>query len=137
MSESFTHQLRVRYAECDAQGIVFNGNWFLYFDTVMTEYWRELIGGYNYLPENFGIETVVAETGARFRGAGRFDDLLDFEVKVPRVGSSSLRVEFDVSKDENLLVEGFIEYVFVDAQTLAPMPIPDMVRGRLPADEAA
>ena len=59
MTDTFTHQLRVRYAECDAQGIVFNGNWFLYFDTVMTEYWRELIGGYNHLPEQFGVETVV------------------------------------------------------------------------------
>lgn len=136
-SEQFTHQLRVRYAECDAQGIVFNGNWFLYFDTVMTEYWRELIGGYNHLPEQFSVETVVAETGARFRGAGRFDDLLDFAVRVPRIGNSSLRVEFDVSKDETLLVEGFIEYVFVDAKSLAPMPIPDMVRGQLPSPEVA
>jgi acyl-CoA thioester hydrolase len=137
MDGTFTHQLRVRYAECDAQGIVFNGNWFLYFDTVMTEYWRELIGGYNHLPDQFGVETVVAETGARFRGAGRFDDLLDFSVRLPRVGNSSLRVEFDVSMDENLLVEGFIEYVFVDAKTLAPMPIPDMVRGQLPAPDTA
>lgn len=137
MSAPFNHQLRVRYAECDAQGIVFNGNWFLYFDTVMTEYWRELIGGYKHLPEQFGVETVVAETGARFRGAGRFDDLLDFEISVPRIGTSSMRVEFDVSKDENLLVEGFIEYVFVDAKTLAPQPIPDMVRGQLPSPEPA
>ena len=137
MSETFSHQLRVRYAECDAQGIVFNGNWFLYFDTVMTEYWRELIGGYNHLPEAFNVETVVAETGARFRGAGRFDDLLDFEVKVPRIGNSSMRVEFDVSKEGNLLVEGFIEYVFVDAKTLGPVPIPDIVRGQLPGPEPA
>ena len=137
MTGTFTHQLRVRYAECDAQGIVFNGNWFLYFDTVMTEYWRELIGGYNHLPDQFGVETVVAETGARFRGAGRFDDMLEFEIKVPRIGNSSMRVEFDVSKADEPLVEGFIEYVFVDAKTLGPVPIPDMVRGQLPAQPAA
>jgi acyl-CoA thioester hydrolase len=137
VTDAFTHQLRVRYAECDAQGIVFNGNWFLYFDTVMTEYWRELIGGYNHLPEQFGVETVVAETGARFRGAGRFDDLLDFEVKLARIGNSSMRVEFGVSRAEEPLVEGFIEYVFVDAKSLGPVPIPDMVRGQLPAAEPA
>jgi acyl-CoA thioester hydrolase len=134
---AFTHQLRVRYAECDAQGIVFNGNWFLYFDTVMTEFWRELIGGYGHLPEKFNVETVVAETGARFRGAGRFDDLLDFTVAVPRIGTSSMRVEFDVTRAGELLVEGFIEYVFVDAAALQPVPIPELVREQLPAPESA
>ena len=69
-----THELRVRYAECDAQGIVFNARWFEYFDVAMTEFWREVIGGYQHLPVKFGVETVVAETGARFRGAGRFDE---------------------------------------------------------------
>jgi YbgC/YbaW family acyl-CoA thioester hydrolase len=122
----------VRYAECDAQQIVFNGNWFLYYDTVMTEYWRELIGGYAHLPEKFGTETVVAETGARFRGAGRFDDLLDFVVKVTRVGNSSMRVEIDALRDGELLVEGFLEYVFVDAQSFQPVPIPELVREALP-----
>jgi acyl-CoA thioester hydrolase len=132
VSDGFSHQLRVRYAECDAQQIVFNANWFLYYDTVMTEYWRELIGGYGHLPEKFGTETVVAETGARFRGAGRFDDLLDFRVKIARVGTSSLRAEIDALRDDELLVEGFLEYVFVDAKSFQPVPIPGVVREQLP-----
>ena len=38
---SFVHELRVRYGECDPQGIVFNANYLLYFDVAFTEYWRE------------------------------------------------------------------------------------------------
>lgn len=136
MSESVTTELRVRYADCDAQGIIFNGRWFELFDTAMTEFWRETIGGYDHLPKALGVETVVAETGARFRGAGRFDDLLTFEMRVPRVGTSSMRVEIDAKNGETLLAEGFIEYVFVDAQSMQPSPIPEQVLNMLPDQPA-
>lgn len=130
--QQITASLRVRYADCDAQGIIFNGRWFELFDTAMTEFWRETIGGYEHLPRSLNVETVVAETGARFRGAGRFDDLLAFAISVPRIGESSMRVEIDASKEGQLLAEGFIEYVFVDAQSLAPVAIPEQVRNMLP-----
>lgn len=131
-AQTFTATIRVRYADCDAQGIVFNARWFELFDVAMTEFWRESIGGYEHLPRSFNIEAVIAETGARFRGAGRFDDLLDVEIAVARVGTSSMRIELDVSKDGQLLAEGFIEYVFVDRQSMQPVPIPDQVKNMLP-----
>lgn len=130
-------ELRVRYADCDAQGIIFNGRWFELFDTAMTEFWREVIGGYSHLPDALGVETVVAETGARFRGAGRFDDLLDFAMHVRRLGSSSMRVEIDVSRAGQLLCEGFIEYVFVDPRELRPIEIPERLREMLPEPTAS
>ncbi|MBJ7458882.1 MAG: acyl-CoA thioesterase [Thermoleophilaceae bacterium] len=132
-SEPITHELRVRYSECDAQGIVFNARWFEYFDVAMTEFWREVIGGYSHLPDSLGVETVVAETGARFRGAGRFDDLLAFVIHVRRIGTSSMRVEIDCRREETLLCEGFIEYVFVDPRELIPVPIPEQLLELLPA----
>lgn len=130
--DSFSHELRVRYSECDAQGIVFNANWFTYMDVTMTEFWREVIGGYEHLPKSLGVETVVAETGARFRGVARFDDTLVLTVRVRRVGTSSMRVEIEAQRGDDLLCEGFLEYVFVDPRELRPVPIPDRVRTLLP-----
>ncbi len=40
MPADFVHELRVRYGECDPQGIVFNANYLLYFDVAFTELWR-------------------------------------------------------------------------------------------------
>src|SRR5207244_8540859 len=60
------HRLRVRYNECDAQGHVFNANYFVYFDVTLTELWRETLGSYEALTAD-GLDLVVAETGARFR----------------------------------------------------------------------
>lgn len=132
-----TTTLRVRYADCDAQGIIFNARWFELFDVAMTEFWREVIGGYEHLQRSFGIETVIAETGARFRGAGRFDDVLSFEIRTMRIGESSMRVELDASRDGQLLAEGFIEYVFVDRQSLQPTGIPEQVKNMLPDPTAS
>jgi len=40
MSAPFVHELRVRYGECDPQGIVFNANYLLYFDVAFTDLGR-------------------------------------------------------------------------------------------------
>lgn len=131
-----TTTIRVRYADCDHQGVVFNARWFELFSVAMGEFWRETIGGYEHLPRSFNVETVIAETGARFRGAAHPDDLLEFSIKPMRIGNSSLRVELDAAKDGQLIVEGFIEFVFVDRQTMQPQPIPDQVRNMLPEPPA-
>ncbi|MFY9489226.1 MAG: thioesterase family protein [Solirubrobacterales bacterium] len=133
MPTPFTHRLRVRYAECDAQSIVFNANWLTYFDVVNTELWRELAGGYEAVRREHGVETVVAETGLRFRGAARFDDVLDFTAVVARIGKSSMRMEIAATRESDLLVEGFLEYVFVDRKRFRPAPIPDAIREALEA----
>jgi len=39
---TFCHRLRVRWAEVDKQSIVYNVNYFLYFDVAITEYWRSI-----------------------------------------------------------------------------------------------
>ena len=51
VSTVFDHDLRVRYGECDPQNIVFNANYFLYFDVAFTELWREAIGPWEEMVE--------------------------------------------------------------------------------------
>ena len=46
MAEPFSHRLRVRFNECDPQGVVFYANYLMYVDVAMTEFWRAAVGGY-------------------------------------------------------------------------------------------
>ena len=55
MGRVFRMQIRVRYGECDPQGVVFNANHFGYFDVILTEAWREAIGPYGAMLEHWGI----------------------------------------------------------------------------------
>src|SRR5438128_8949239 len=89
MAGPFTHAIRVRYGECDPQNVVFNANWLAYFDIVITELWRELIGDYSGMVEQ-GADMMVAEATVRFLGPARFDELVDFELSVTRLGDTAL-----------------------------------------------
>ncbi len=127
----FSHTLRVRYSECDAQGIVFNANWFLFVDVTMTEFWRHTLDGYMGLPKQYGVEVVMAQNGANFRQPAYFDDMLEITPTVAHLGNSSMKMEFTVKRGEDLLWEAFAVYVFVDHETMRPTPIPAEVRAKL------
>jgi acyl-CoA thioester hydrolase len=126
----FVHPLRVRYAECDPQQIVFNANYFAYFDIAMTELWRAALGGYGLMLER-GIDMVVAEASARFRGAAHFDEEIGLEVSITRLGTTACTTKHRVLRDGEELVEGSMRHVFVDGDSLEKVPIPDWMREAL------
>ena len=126
----FLHSLRVRYAECDPQQIVFNANYFAYFDVAMTELWRAALGHYGAMLER-GVDMVVAEASARFLGAARFDDELALEVSITRLGTTACTTRHRVLRDREALVEGELRHVFVDPVTLEKLAIPDWLREAL------
>ena len=112
------------------QGIVFNANWFTYFDVALTEWFRVLFGSYGALAER-GSDVVLAETSARFRGSGRFDDEIGIAVGVESIGRTSMVVSYTASRDDETLVEGRTVYVFVDPATMGKQAIPGWVREQL------
>lgn len=139
MAEVFRHRIRVRYGECDLQGVVFNANWLAYFDVVITELWRERAGGYSAMVDR-GVDMVVGEAGVRFHGPARFDDVVEFELTVERLGETSFSSRIDAHVDGRPAVEGSMRHVFVDAGTNTKRAVPDYVRAGLEplvADAAA
>jgi acyl-CoA thioester hydrolase len=132
MGEPFVHELRVRYSECDPQGVVFNANYLAYIDHTITELWRAAYGGYQTMLER-GVDIVVAEVRMRFLGSARFDEPLALEAIVTRIGTTSLtsRHRFRRAGDAELLIDAEIRHVFVDRRTAAKTPIPDWARAGL------
>ena len=129
---TFVHELRVRYGECDPQGIVFNANYLLYFDVAFTEYWRDRVGPWQQL-EELGVDAVVAEANVRFRGPARFDDLLGIEITTEELGTTSMTTRADVRRDGEPLIEMRLRHVFVDRGTWAKTEMPETIRERLAA----
>jgi acyl-CoA thioester hydrolase len=125
---AFVHHLRVRYNECDAQGHVFNANYLVYFDVILTELWREALGSYDALTAD-GLDLLVAEVGVRFRAPARFDDELEITLVVERLGNTSMVSTIGIARDGETLAEGRIVHIFVRADRLGEKaPIPDHVR---------
>src|SRR5207237_7402387 len=118
-----SHKLRVRYAECDVQGVVFNSHYLAYFDTSITELWRAGIGGYQVMLDR-GLDIVVAEANLRFLVSARFDHEITMEFAITRMGNTSIASDHRISYHGQSLVEGTLAHVVVDRQTLAKTPIP-------------
>ena len=130
MPTPFRHPLRVRFGECDPQGIVFNAHYVAWFDVALTELWREALGSWAAMVER-GVDAVVAELSVRYRVPARADELLSLAVTVEGFGTTSLRSRIDVLRGEELLAEGHLRHVFVDARTWKPVPAPDWIRSAL------
>lgn len=128
VSSPFRHAMRVRYSECDLQGVVFNANYLAYADNAMTELWRATIeGGYQAMVAG-GVDMVVAEAQLRFSAPARFDDELGLEVSVTRLGNTGMTTRLEMLRDTDLLVEVQMRHVFVDTGGAGKVPIPEAVR---------
>lgn len=130
MAEPFRHRLRVRYHECDPQGVVFNAHYLAYFDIGVTEMWREALGGYQSMVER-GLDVVVAEARVRYLEPLRFDDEFDVCLAVPELGTTSLRTAISVERDGEAAAEGELWHVMIELESGDKTPIPDDVRSAL------
>jgi acyl-CoA thioester hydrolase len=126
----FVHRLRVRFHECDPQGVVFNAHYFTYFDIALTEMWRAAFGSYQSVVEQ-GTDVVVVEASATYRAPARFDEEIDVELGVARLGTTSMTTQTAIRRDGELLVEGRLVHVFVDPSTMAKQEIPAHIRAGL------
>ncbi|MEX0993303.1 MAG: thioesterase family protein [Solirubrobacterales bacterium] len=126
----FRHSLRVRYNECDPQNVVFNANYLTYFDIAITELWREALGSYQQMLDS-GVDVMVAEAGARFLAPARFDELLDVEATIERMGRTSMTTALRVTRDGEPVTEGELRHVFIDLETQAKREIPADIRRAL------
>jgi YbgC/YbaW family acyl-CoA thioester hydrolase len=132
----FADQLRVRWAEIDAQQIVFNGHYLAYFDTAVGAYWRALGLPYTETMKALGGDLYVRKATLEYLGSAHLDDRLDIGVRCQRIGSSSMTVICAVFRGEALLVHGELIYVFADPATQVPKPIPPELRAVLEGYQA-
>ncbi len=128
----FVHRLRVRFGECDPQGVVFNANYLLYFDVGFTELWRERLGGYAEMIER-GIDVMLVQSNIGYQRPAKADDEIDVRLRVRSLGTTSMVVGADIERDGEALVEAELHYVFVDATSLTKTEIPAEIRAALSA----
>ena len=139
MTKPFTHFLRVRYAECDPQNVVFNAKYGEYADIAATEFTRLVWGDYaNVLAK--GVDNQVVNLSINWQASAVFDDVLAIEVTIGKIGNTSYSLLMSVkkyhpgSKDRTSIADISLTYVVVDTQNYKKTSIPDFIRGALEKD---
>ena len=133
---SFFNQLRVRWAEVDRQGIVFNGHYLTYFDVAITEYWRAINLPYPDGMADSGSDLYVVKTLINYKGSAEYDDILDIGVHVSRIGLTSITFQLGIFREGEQLIDGEVVYVNADPEKRRAAPVPDKLRHAIEHFEA-
>jgi acyl-CoA thioester hydrolase len=130
-------QVRVRYAETDAEGVVYYANHFVYMEVGRVDYLHAL--GFD--PSNWDRRDsgmVIVEASCRYRSPARFYDQLTIRTWVDEVRHSSFALAYDiVHQDGRLIANGRTVQVFVNLRTMRPVRLPAEMREALNAAECA
>jgi len=131
----FSTDVRVRFAETDAQGIAHNSNYLIWFELARVAYLEEYTGGYPALRDQ-GIESLVLETHVRYRKPAQFDDRLVIHARVSELRGARFRFDYEVKRDGELLADGWTSHACVDATTFRPTRIPQALADSIARAEA-
>ena len=136
-SYSFSTDVRVRFADTDAQGIAHNASYLVWFEVGRVEYLRAHAGGYQAL-RDLGIEALVLESFCRYIVPARFDELLHVHARVVGLRGARFRFEYSIVRDDGTeMAEGWTAHACVDAQTFKPTRVPDWLAEAIASAESA
>lgn len=123
---------KIRYSDCDPQGIVFNGNYPRYWDDALTD-WFEDAGFAGQGLGDTGLDVVAARLEIDFKKAATLGDTLETSIEVEGFGKTSMTVGLTTRRlsDGEIVTVGKEVIVFVDAETFRPVTVPESVRATL------
>lgn len=121
--------VRVRYAEVDAMGVLHHSRYFVYFEMGRTELLRH--SGVTYADmERAGLFYVVTRLECRFRAPARYDDLLTLTTRATRLSYVRVDHEYVLRRGDRLLAEAQSTLALVDRGG-QPTRLPEELYDRL------
>ena len=119
---------RIRYGECDQQGVVFNAHYMAFIDDAVDRWIRSLDPRFE---QNLGWEVTVKRSEIVWAGPARFGETLRLELSVGRWGNTSFDVAVLGHVEGREVLTSTTTYVVVDTDEFRPIPVPDELRGHL------
>ena len=135
----FSTDLTVRFSETDAQGVVHNAVYLVWFEMGRIAYLARFPGGYKGLVEQ-GVDATTTEAHVRYLDGTRFDDELRIHVRATDVRGARFRFEYVIertSEPQGTIADGWTSHACVDARTLRPTRMPPWLAEGIAAAESA
>jgi acyl-CoA thioester hydrolase len=123
MTRTFRYYLRVRYAECDMQRVVFNARYGEYTAVAISEFMRAIGLRREFADGTYGVQWVKQTT--EWQAPARFDDVIEASVRTMQVGTTSftLATEFRLAGEDRLLATVESVLVLIDERTMQKTPL--------------
>ena len=122
----FSTELRVRFNETDAQGVVHNAVYLVWFEIARVAYLAQFPGGYGGLVEQ-GVDATTVEASVRYRSPCRFDEVLLVHARTTDLRGARFRFEYLIERTSTppaTVADGWTAHACVDSRTLRPVRMP-------------
>ena len=126
----FSHVVRVRFAETDAQGIAHHASYLVWFEEARVALLAAVAGGYPAIRAR-GIEALTTGVEVTYERAAVFDDVLTVQVRCAEARGARFRYEYVVERDGERIATGSTRHATVDATTRRPVRVPEWLLGDL------
>lgn len=120
---SFSTDVRVRFAETDAQGIAHHAAFVVWFEVARVAYLERHAGGYQSIRDR-GLEALTTGVEIRYRRAAYFDETLTVWARCRDLRGARFRYEYLVTREDEIVAEGSTSHATVDARTYRPTRVP-------------
>ena len=127
-------QVRVRYAETDQMGVVYYGNYFVWFEIGRVELMRALGFEYKLMETEDDCFIVVAEASCRYRQSAKYDELLRIRTRISQAGNRVVKYAYEILRDtdDTLLATGETTHV-ICGKDGRPKQLPEKYRAKFRA----
>ena len=129
----FRHPFRVRYSEVDCQGLVYFAHYATYCDVAIHEFFRSLPYDYSEVRKTSGTDFNIVRALVEYRRPLRFDEAFEVEIRLGRIGRSSLTFRPALIALEEIEPRATAEMVSVhaDQASMRAVPLPERLLGLL------
>jgi len=135
----FSTELKVRFSETDAQGVVHNAVYLVWFEIARVAYLDQFDGGYKGLVES-GVDATTTEAHVRYRAPARFADAIRVHARAGHLRGARFRFEYALERANGgpgeLVAEGWTAHACLDARTLRPTRMPAWLAEAIAAAES-
>jgi acyl-CoA thioester hydrolase len=128
-------EIKVRFAETDAQGIAHHASFLIWLEVARIEYLERFAGGYQAIRDR-GYEALTTEVNVRYHRAASFDDRLTIEARCVDMRGARFRFEYRVSREGELVAEAWTRHAVVDADSYRPTRVPEWLAGAVSKAES-
>jgi acyl-CoA thioester hydrolase len=109
-------EIRVIYGDTDQMGVVYYGNYLRFFEAARNDFLREKGVRWRDVESTHSIYLPVVEAKVNYKRPAFYDDMLVVETRLAELGRASLRFEYRVLRDADLLATGHTVHACVDKQ---------------------
>ena len=120
--------IRIYYEDTDSGGVVYHSNYLKFMERGRTEWLRDFEIDQKTLKDNLNLMFVVHEIDIKFARPAVFNDEIEVQTKLEKLGSVKIELEQKIFRSSEILIESRVVVASVNSMSMKPMRIPNEIK---------